>query len=223
MCKVIIFDLDDTLYNERTYVFEAFKNVATYISEKYKLDFEILYKDIIDIFYKEGRGRIFNLICEKYKLSEDIEVLVKVYRDTEPKEIELYEDAKDFISYTKNKGYKLGIITDGMASVQWKKIKALNLESLIDKIVISDELGRENWKPSEMPYKEILNYFEINPKEAVYIGDNPNKDFIGAKKLGIKTVRVIRVEGDHMKTLVSKEYEAECKIRLLIDKEKIDD
>lgn len=215
MVKVIIFDLDDTLYNEKTYVFTAFKNVAKYIGEKYKLDNEEIHKRIIEIFYQHGRGKIFNLICEEYKLNEDIKVLVDIYRDTNPKGIELYDDAKNFIEAAKQKGYKLGIITDGMAKVQWKKIKALELENCIDKIVVSDDLGRENWKPSLVPYKEILNHFEIEPKEAVYIGDNPNKDFIGARKLGLQTVRIIRDEGDHMKTILSSEYEADREINLL--------
>ncbi|MGL4452585.1 MAG: HAD family hydrolase [Sarcina sp.] len=219
MVKVIIFDLDDTLYNERTYVFAAFKNVANYISEKYGLDSEEIYKRIIKIFYEFGRGKIFNLICEEYKLDENIKDLVEIYRNTYPEGIELYEDAKEFIKNAKAKGYKLGIITDGMSKVQWNKIKALELEKCIDKIVVSDDLGRENWKPSIVPYKEILNYFEFEPKEAVYIGDNPNKDFIGARNLGLQTVRIIREEGDHMKTILGEEYEADRKINLLSEYE----
>ena len=215
MIKVIIFDLDDTLYNERTYVFAAFRNVAEYIGEKYKLDSEKIYERIIGIFYEFGRGKIFNLICEEYQIDEDIKVLVDIYRDTYPDGIELYEDAKKFIEYAKNKGYKLGIITDGMSKVQWKKIKALGLEDIIDKIVVSDDLGKENWKPSFVPYNEILTYFDIEAKEAVYIGDNPNKDFVGAKKLGLQTVRIIREEGDHMKTFLGEEYEADEIINLL--------
>ncbi|MGL5633628.1 MAG: HAD family hydrolase [Sarcina sp.] len=215
MKGIIIFDLDDTLYNEKTYVFSAFRNVSRYISEKYKLDEDEVFNDIKEIFYRDGRGRIFDLIIKKYDLKEEVKTLVEVYRDTVPEGMELYDDARKFIVKAKNEGHKLGIITDGMASVQWKKIRGLKLETMIDKIVVSDDLGRENWKPSIVPYREILNHFGEEGTNAVYIGDNPNKDFIGARKLGIETVRIVREEGDHMNTQVSKEYEADYTINLL--------
>ncbi|MGL5820574.1 MAG: HAD family hydrolase [Sarcina sp.] len=215
MKKIVIFDLDDTLYNEKTYVFSAFRNVSRYVSEKYKIDEDEVFNDIKEIFYRDGRGRIFNFIIEKYDLKEEVKTLVNIYRDTEPNDIQLYDDAREFIVKAKNEGHKLGIITDGMASVQWKKIRALRLESMVDKIVVSDDLGRENWKPSIVPYREILNHFGEEGTNAVYIGDNPNKDFIGARKLGIETVRIIRKEGDHMNTKVSDEYDADFRINLL--------
>lgn len=217
MYKLIIFDLDDTLYYERDYVFEGFKNVALYLEKKYSLKFEEIYEKIKNIFYEEGRGQIFNLLCENLEINENIDRLVEVYRSTEPREIKLYDDAIYFINYLKEKDYKLGIITDGLASVQRKKLKSLGLYKLIDKIIVTDELGREFWKPSTKSYKDILEEFNIAGDEAIYIGDNPSKDFIGARKLGIRTIRIIREQGDHIKLVCTSEFEADYNIRLLTE------
>lgn len=219
MIEVIIFDLDDTLYNERDFVFSGFMEVAKYLGNKYSLDRDILYEDILDIFQEQGRGKIFNILCDKHGLKENIENLVSIYRNTLPN-IKLYNDALYVLEKLKGQ-YKLGIITDGKNTVQWNKLKALDVEKYMDKIIVTDDHGEDYWKPSEKPFKAMIKYFGGNPEEYIYIGDNPNKDFIGCKKLGIKTIRIIRETGDHMNTFLSEEYEADYKIKSLLELENI--
>lgn len=215
----MIFDLDDTLYNERDFVYCGFKAVANYLGKEHGLNVNDIYNSTLDIFHKYGRGKIFNILCHKYDIDEDVGKLVGVYRNTVP-DIELYEDGL-YILKTLKGNYGLGIITDGKNTVQWNKIKALNIEKYVDKIIVTDDYGRDYWKPSKEPYRDILNYFNIGPKEAIYIGDNPHKDFISAKILGINTIRIIREVGDHMNTFLSDKYEADYKINSLTEIEKI--
>lgn len=219
MKKAFIFDLDDTLYMEKDFVYEGFREVCKYLSKKYNLKEEELFKTTIEVLELQGRGKIFNILCEKYIIKEDINKLVDIYRNVNPK-IELYKDAKYILDKFKNK-FKLGIITDGKSSVQWNKIKALNLNKMVDKIIVSDDYGKEYWKPNRYVFLEMARYFNIDPKQCVYIGDNPNKDFIGAKKIGFKTIRIIREEGEHMKTFLDKEYEAHYNIKKLVELEEI--
>jgi putative hydrolase of the HAD superfamily len=219
MKKAFIFDLDDTLYREKDFVYEGFREVCKHLSKKYNLKEEKLFKTTIEVLETQGRGKIFNILCEKYNIKEDIKKLVNIYRNVKPK-IELYEDAKYILDKFKNK-FKLGIITDGKSSVQWNKIKALNLNKMVDKIIVSDDYGKEYWKPNQHVFLEMARYFNIDPKQCVYIGDNPNKDFIGAKKIGFKTIRIIREEGEHMKTFLDKEYEAHYNIKKLVELEEI--
>lgn len=219
MIKVVLFDLDDTLYNERDFVYSGFMEVAKYINKKYKFNLDEIYKKIIEIFHKEGRGKIFNILCEIYSIEEDIEQLVQVYRETQP-DITLYKDTRDTLDKLKH-SYKLGIITDGKNTVQWNKIKALDVAKYIDKIIVTDDHGKDYWKPSEKPYIEMLEYFGGNPSEFVYIGDNPHKDFISCKKLGVHTIRIIRDIGDHMEVLLDDEYEADYNINSLYELDNI--
>ncbi|MFA5576804.1 MAG: HAD family hydrolase [Tissierellaceae bacterium] len=219
MIKAIVFDLDDTLYKEHDFVFDGFRQVSEYLNRKYEIGSDILYGDMIEIFYREGRGRIFDSLCSKYDLPENVDDLVKVYRENKPN-IELYEDAIKLLSKIKDR-YFLGIITDGKSFVQWNKIKALGLEDYIDKIIVTDDKGLDYWKPSEEPYRDILEYFNVIAEELIYIGDNPKKDFISAKRLGINTIRIIRPTGDHMNTYLSKEYEANYNIKSLLELEDI--
>ena len=208
MIKALIFDLDDTLYYEKEYVLGGFKEVCSYLSMKYCIDSKELYDKCEKILSTYGRGKIFNILCSEYNLKEDVLNLVEIYRNSKP-ELDLYEDSKYILALAEQRKINLGIITDGCAKVQWNKIKSLNLETIVDKIIVTDDYGEGFGKPNKRSYIDIMNYFNVIGNECIYIGDNPKKDFIGAKELGFKTIRIIREQGDHILDKVDKEYEAD--------------
>lgn len=215
MIRAVIFDLDDTLYNEKEFVYSGFMSVAKFLSNKYKIDKIILYNDMVWCLNIQGRGKIFDYVCQKYSLKEDIDKLVKIYRYNKP-DITLYDDAYKILEIYKEK-YKLGLITDGNKDVQWNKIKVLGIEKYMDKIIVTDDYGEDYWKPSVKPFKMMLEYFHVYPEQIIYVGDNPNKDFIPCKKLGINSVRIIRNVGNYANTFLDKEYEADYNIKSLLE------
>lgn len=89
MIKLVIFDLDDTLYNEIDFAHSGFMEVAVFLSNKYGINKEILFNDMVDIFNSQGRGKIFDCICENYHFKENIGDLVKIYRYNRPKNFSL--------------------------------------------------------------------------------------------------------------------------------------
>lgn len=210
--NTFIFDLDDTLYEEMQYVRAGMQSVSEYLSKRYGIAGDKLYNSCMEILERDGRGQVFDKLCEIYELKEDVKVLVNTYRGTRPK-LQLYPDAEKFLSLLKESGYKAGIITDGNAMVQEAKVKGLNLEKWVDVVVLTDRLKDKNGesfsKPQAEVYEECLKLLGSKASESVYIGDNPNKDFIGAKKLGLKTVRIIRETGMFVNIVMPKEYEAE--------------
>lgn len=216
--KTIILDLDDTLYCEYDYVRSGFYVVAKYLAEQSGVSQKVIYDKLINYWEKYGRGQVFNLTCAFFHLNKiDIKHLVHIYRQHTPK-IELYKDAEDLLTYAGDVNLPLGLITDGATVTQWKKIQALQLEERMNAIVVSDDLGGPNfWKPSEVPYLQAMDRLKKKPEQCMYIGDNPNKDFIAAKALGMETVRVVRQTGDHMKTRLDKVYEADWEISSLTE------
>ena len=217
--RALLFDLDDTLYDEKQFIKSGFAKVAEFVENKFKIEKKIYYEILIDIFNGGSRGNIFNLALEKVNVAygEDIiQSMVKIYREHNPK-IRLAEDIKSLIIKLKEI-YSLGIVTDGYFEVQKKKVQALRLEELFNSIIYTDEYGREYWKPNVFGYKLALEELgDILPEETVYIGDNPYKDFIGVKKIGITTVRVINQNREYSNVRLNKEYEAHYEIEELID------
>ena len=87
----------------------------------------------------------------------------------------------------KKRDIKVGIITDGRPEGQRNKIEALGLN--VDDVIITDELGGVQFrKPCDIAFRIMLTKWRLNPADAVYVGDNPVKDFQAPQQLGMKSL-----------------------------------
>lgn len=182
--KVVVFDLDDTLYKEIDYLRSAYRYIAGRLAgddaEREEI-FGTLYGA-----YKEGRDAFAALMeCYNNK-GVTKETLLHWYRTHKP-QISLTDGCEGFLSVLVTKGCRLGIITDGRTVTQLNKIEALGLHSLIadEDIVISERFGSE--KPSPENYLYFMNKYGADARY-YYIADNTAKDFIVPNRLGWTTV-----------------------------------
>jgi len=212
MIRAILFDLDDTLYDETQFVMGGFKAVSSYISNNTNVNRNVVYKLLLDVLEKHGRGQTFDIALKKLGLYNKnlIPKLVEVYRTHKPK-LSLYSEVRTVFSTLRKQGYKLGLITDGNVEVQRNKVEALKVKDFFDCMIFSDEYGIEKQKPSFFPYQKAIEELKVSAKEEIYIGDNPYKDFITAKKMKIYTVRILR--GQYSDVRLHEEYEAGYQIK----------
>jgi putative hydrolase of the HAD superfamily len=116
--------------------------------------------------------------------------LIEIYRTHQPI-ISLCSDAIEFLN--KYKPDSLALITDGYSQTQWNKIDALGIKKKIGEIIVTDDWGKEFWKPHHRAFRFVSRQY-LNG-DCVYIGDNPEKDFIAPKELGWATSIRIRRSG----------------------------
>ena len=212
-----MFDLDDTLYDEMQFVKGGFKKVSLYVSRKYNVDKNFFYNLLLEILEKHGRGSTFNIALKKIGLDDNkitVDRLINIYHTHMP-DILLYPQVKKTLNALKKKGYKLGLITDGNVYVQQSKVRALKISAYFDCEIFSDEYGTNKRKPSLFPYEKMLKELNVHAEETVYVGDNPHKDFIGAKKIGMSTVRILK--GNYKDIRLVEKYEAKYVINELKD------
>ncbi|MDP4083172.1 MAG: HAD family hydrolase [Bacillota bacterium] len=212
--KAIVFDMDDTLFREIDYIFSGYKAVDKWLVENFQI--HNFYKIATSLFRKGYRKNTFNKALEqlgKICNEELIMEMINIYRTHTPT-IELCEDAKWLINHLID-SVKLGVISDGYLSAQEKKVEALKLKGKFHSIVLSDLYGRQNWKPSPLPYVIVSQELNCLHKECLYIGDNVNKDFITAKELGWKTIYIRRNDGIYFESPVKPEYSAHYQIQNL--------
>jgi putative hydrolase of the HAD superfamily len=96
----------------------------------------------------------------------------------------------------REQGYALGMLSDGEPGIQYGKLDAIGLRDAFDATLVSGELGREAWKPSPRGLRTLLERMGgIDPAEAVYVSDNPAKDFKAAREAGMRSIRVRREGG----------------------------
>lgn len=214
--RAVLFDLDDTLYDEEEYVRQAFYNTADYLArltgEPQRT--QALYDRMLSLLAQNGRGRIFDDICAECGADIPIDRLVDVYRSTRP-HLTLYPDAEETLAVLSGKGIRTGLITDGCGQVQHRKIEALGLDKRLDCVLATDDCG---WsKPQTQVYESCLRALGCAAGEAAYVGDNPRKDFIGARALGMQTFRIVRERGMCMGMTAPCGYEADHRITALTE------
>ena len=193
--KVVGFDLDDTLYSHWEYEKSLFNTIAKSIEYKFGFNKEKVFAEMQKLFDKKDFDRLFDksITNSGYELPENWDefVLNKVlpfYRNHKPDLIlRPYEWVRDLLYKIRNNGYKLVLITNGGVSIQENKIGLLKLLSEFDKVYISDEFNPPMRKPDLKIFETVLNDFEINAGEMIYVGDSVEKDAV-CEKLGIKFV-----------------------------------
>jgi putative hydrolase of the HAD superfamily len=176
---VIVFDLDDTLYNELDYLKSAYREIAELLDPK---EWKLLYSKMFSLY--RNKTNVFEFLTKNYKI--ELKTLVKLYRNHKPN-ICLFEGVIDIIDAIKSKNGKIAIITDGRSKTQRAKIDSLGILEYIDEIIISDEIGSE--KPSLENFKAIEK--TISATQYYYIADNLKKDFIAPNALGWGSIALI--------------------------------
>lgn len=193
--RAIVFDLDDTLYSERSYVISGFMAVASWGERTLGIPGESGLQELERLLDQGTRGNIFDLWMTGHGIPPApwIQQAVAIYRDHRPT-IVPYPGVIELLTRL-SKSYRLGLLSDGLLRVQRMKLGALRLEQYFDAVVFSDELGKEAWKPSTRPFMRMAEFLQVAPEEAVYVGENSLKDFLGARKIGMLAVRVLAPAG----------------------------
>ena len=203
---VLVFDLDDTLYDERTYVESGFQAVANWGNEKYGWDPARSLSTMIALLDKEGRGMVFNHWLEENGVYSKklIQECVRIYRHHTP-DISVPQPIIALLSSLID--FPLYLVTDGHKIVQSKKIKALGIAPLFRRCYITHRYGLAMAKPSLYCFELIKIKEECHWNKMVYIGDNPMKDFVALNTVGAHTIRV--KTGLHRNVVAKHGYEAQ--------------
>jgi len=139
--RVVVFDLDDTLFPERQYVQSGFKAVSTFLREQGLVE-QDTFSAMWRRFIAGERSEVFNRVLEEYEINPQkdlIETLVTVYRTHHP-EITLFPDARTVLDYF-YKRKPLALISDGYIQTQTAKISALKIKYYFNPIILTDQLG----------------------------------------------------------------------------------
>ena len=179
--RVVVFDLDDTLYKEIDFLKSAYMEIASWIEESYgKIG---VYEYMLSC-YKQ-KLNVFSCVNDEYELDIPLRTYLMKYREHLPT-IFLSDNVESTLKRMYKANIISGIITDGRRITQSNKIRALKLDRYIlwENCIISETLGYS--KPS----LEAFLYFQhkYGSADYYYIGDNVLKDFIAPNQLGWTTI-----------------------------------
>jgi putative hydrolase of the HAD superfamily len=190
----VVFDVDDTLYLERDYVFSGFAAVGEWAARW--LGLPQFAEKCRAAFTAGTRGNVFNEVLTHfgvYPSPELISALVAIYRDHVP-DIRLCPDAALALELLSPR-WPLAVISDGPAVSQSRKIEVLGLRRFTSVVILTEILGREFCKPNPGAFQQVQR--GIRARHFIYVADNPLKDFIAPRELGWSSIRIRRPDGLH--------------------------
>ena len=172
---VVVFDLDDTLYQEADYVDSGVRCVCDQVNTLYG---KRLYLEVRDALQQNPRVDWLAMLCESVGLPPVAkQSLLWLYRLHEP-DIQLSVGCKAALEKITDAASAVAVLTDGRSITQRLKLKSLRLSGL--PVYISEEHGSS--KPAPDRFKAIERDFLA--EHYVYVADNPVKDFTGCNPLG---------------------------------------
>ena len=191
MIKAVIFDLDNTLID-----FMSMKKiscdaaVSAMIGTGLNIDKNEALKELFLLYDKHGMEdrSIFQKFLKKLAKSIDYEVLasgIVAYRRVRAGFLEPYPHVAEVLFELKKKGIKLAIVSDAPRLKAWIRLVSMKVNHLFDVVITFDDT--KELKPSIVPFKAAFKKLGLNPDECLMVGDRPERDIKGAKKLGMQT------------------------------------
>lgn len=192
MIKAVIFDLDNTLVD-----FMAMKRQAITAAIDSMIDAGLkLSRDEvqtrIDAIYKE-RGIEFQNVFDQllYDIFQKVDYKILsagiiAYRRAREAALVPYPHVNLTLVSLVKRGLKLAVISDAPSREAWLRLCYLNLHHMFDHVITFDDTGER--KPSPVPFLKALELLQVQPHEAIMVGDWAERDMVGAAQVGITTV-----------------------------------
>lgn len=193
MAKAILFDLDNTLLD-----FSGFKRetalAAAKAMKKAGIDetVDMLYKKIYYIYETKGieYQRTFSDLANDYSpnihtFERAVQAGIIAYQKKKYGVIKPRPNVIKSLNSLKSE-YKLAIVTDAPRDKAWQRLILAGLDGYFYPVVTFSDTGEH--KPSPNPFKRACELLKVKSQDAVFVGDNPERDIIGAKKAGMITV-----------------------------------
>lgn len=190
-----MFDLDDTLYPERSFTFSGYRAVAAAFADRIGASFDLCSR-MGELFDTPARGRVFDVVLAEAGVTDAaalVPEMIDAFRRHQP-DIRLHPDADAALTRLRA-GHRLGVISDGPLEMQSNKVGALGIGPRVDEVILTDRWGREFWKPHPRAFEQMATKLAVPPEQCVYVADNPAKDFVAPNALGWRTVFVKRPDG----------------------------
>jgi putative hydrolase of the HAD superfamily len=201
--KAIIFDLYGTLIDILTDENDlgVYSTLSRYLSYR---DIRIAPKELRKIYFEGIQSqlkrsnetypevdiyRIFSSMMHRYgnrKYSKSAIVDIAVlFRSLTMRRFEVFQGVYEVLSSLLEK-YELALVSDAQWVFTEPEMAMLGLTRFFKFRILSSRFGFK--KPDVRLFGVAMKKLVINAEEAVYIGDNPPKDLVGAKKAGMEFI-----------------------------------
>lgn len=104
----------------------------------------------------------------------------------------VFPDVAPLLRTLRERGYRIGLLTNGSEAQQLEKLARTGLEAAFDAVCISEQIGVQ--KPDPRAFTLLAERLGVDPQACVFVGDDLEKDVQGARRAGMRAVLVDRAD-----------------------------
>lgn len=201
--QTVLFDLDDTLHDDTLAYKSAAEEVAREVAAQHNIDalalknayvaqaegfWTHLSADALTQKLKNVRATLWGSALKEVGIDdEDIaQRAAHDYNRYRVKYFTVFPGARDLLRQLRERGIKLGLVTNGFSETHREKIALLQLGDAFDAIFIADEVGM--LKPDPLLFAHACTKLQSSPSVSAMVGDRYERDIRGAIEAGLYTV-----------------------------------
>ena len=192
MIRALLFDLDNTLTD-----FMKMKEASIggaidgMIDMGLAVDAEDARRRIFAIYDREGIE--YQRVFDRY-LAEELgnvppsmlAAAIVGYRRVRDTYLVLFPHVRYTLNELLRRGIRLAVLSDAPALQAWLRLHHLALHHIFEFVVTFDDTQER--KPSPVGFRKVLELLRMEPHEVLMVGDWPERDMVGAARLGLPTV-----------------------------------
>lgn len=191
MTTAVCFDLDGTLVQltkpYATLLDETFEARLDRADPAWTAHYNERFFEYLEAIDPEPYRQAMIDLCEAFDLSADPTQLTAELREREFAATALEDTAYDAVTALSDRtDLSLGIITNGVSSIQREKLARTNLDDAFDTVVVSYDVGAH--KPDKRIFAAARN--RLDADRYVMIGDDYEGDIVGAREAGFEAIHV---------------------------------
>lgn len=192
MIKAIIFDLDNTLVN---FIIMKKRAITAAVEAMVDAGLELPQDEIVQKIWHiyDERGyehqKVFDDLLEDMFGKIDHKILasgIVAYRQAREASLVTYPHVSSTLIELTKRGFKLAVVSDAPVREAWLRLCYLKLHHVFDAVVTYEDTMER--KPHPAPFLKALSLLEVTAEQTLMLGDWAERDMLGAKQLGMKTV-----------------------------------
>ncbi len=190
--KAVLFDFDDTIGDREKYAYAAYEEALGMISGTEGVEKEAVLQACM-VYDQQGNtdknyvsDRIekeFGICLKDCIASHDFNEWweANLWRFTC-----VFENAVQTLQAVREKGYLIGVVTNGSSYGQNLKLEKAGLKDMFDTVIVSGDFGVN--KPDPRIFRAAAENLHVSCEECMFVGDTFSKDILGAFRAGMKPV-----------------------------------
>lgn len=215
MKKVLILDLDNTLYSWIDGFADSFREQVAFLSLSLSVEKEVILHDFKSIFKKYNSVEVPNAVDQlsvwnacglhEQECKQIQEKSLEIFLDSWKRNIKLFPKVEETLDWARKEGFLIFAYSDAFAFWVDFRLTILNIQKYFDNIfaMTDDKISNSNlvinskrhcqitlveqseMKPNTLILDRIIDKYKVKKEHAYFVGDSITKDIQTAKQAGI--------------------------------------